>query len=104
MTEAEFSRVKGDRIEESFVDPESDHRCCGICPALRLPRAGFLVFDRPSRDCPFDGQDGHRYTADRIPACVHPDKVGLAPDRIAPPYEPQPPEPHRPGRRRWWRR
>jgi hypothetical protein len=87
-------------MEEPFVDPESEHRCCGICPGLRLPRAEFLVFDRPSRDCPFDDQDGHCYTVDRMPACVHPDKLGLAPDRIAPPCAPEPPGPPRPG----WRR
>ncbi|WP_330335817.1 hypothetical protein OHS33_39480 (plasmid) [Streptomyces sp. NBC_00536] len=79
-----------------------DHLSCGICPALRLPREAFVVFDRPSRECPFNPADGHRYTADGTPACVHPHKVGLAPDRIAPPPEPVviPAEPAR--RRRWW--
>jgi hypothetical protein len=90
-------------MEGPYIDPDGDHRCCGICPALRLPRTDFVVFDRPSKDCPFDTQDGHRYTSDRMPACVHPDKVGLEPDCIAPLYAPEQPEPLRPDRR-WWRR
>jgi hypothetical protein len=72
------------------VDPDSDHRLCGVCPALRYPREQFVIYDRPNREAPFDPVDGHRYTADgsRRPACVHPDKIGLEPDHIAPPYAP----------------
>ncbi|MFF4580261.1 hypothetical protein ACFY15_18020 [Streptomyces sp. NPDC001373] len=91
-------------MSEPFAQGE-DHPACGICPVHRLPREGFVVYDRPSRECPFDPADGYRYTADRIPACVHPDKVGAEPDRIAPPPEPlgarTEPEPVR---RRWFRR
>ncbi|MFF4576930.1 hypothetical protein ACFY15_00735 [Streptomyces sp. NPDC001373] len=91
-------------MSEPFAQGE-DHPACAICPAYRLPRAAFVVYDRPSRECPFDPADGYRYTADRIPACVHPDKVGVEPDRIAPPPEPlaarTEPEPVR---RRWFRR
>lgn len=65
-----------------------DHPACGICPAARLSREGFVAYDRPSRECPFNAADGHRYTADGNPACVHPDKVRLDPDRTAPPPEP----------------
>ncbi|CAM5326794.1 hypothetical protein GCM10010345_82020 [Streptomyces canarius] len=36
----------------------------------------------------FNSEDGFRYTADGTPACVHPHKVGLDPDRIAPPPKP----------------
>ncbi|MFK0017286.1 hypothetical protein [Streptomyces sp. NPDC091027] len=80
------------------------HPACEICPAHRLPREGFVVYSRPSRECPFNPADGHRYTADGTPACVHPARVGLAPDRIAPPPRPLvlPAEPVRP--RRWWQR
>jgi hypothetical protein len=85
------------------IDPDSDYTVCGICPSLRLPRDRFVVYDRPSRECPFNPADGFRYTADGTPACVHPDKVGLEPDRTAPAYTPEPtiqPAPT-PGRRRW---
>lgn len=90
-------------MSEPFA--QGDHPACGICPAHRLPREGFVVYDRPSRECPFDPADGYRYTADRIPACVHPDKVGLEPDRIAPAPAPLAArvEPE-PVRRRWFRR
>ncbi|WNI26667.1 hypothetical protein [Streptomyces sp. ITFR-16] len=96
-----------DEAAAPFIDPESDYPCCWFCPALRLPRTGFLVADRPSRDWPFDAADGFRYTVeDRTPVCVHPGKVGLEPDRTAPAYTIAPlapaadPEPVR--RRRWW--
>ncbi|MFJ3182419.1 hypothetical protein ACIPJN_29085 [Streptomyces sp. NPDC086796] len=91
-------------FEPPCVDPESDHRCCGICPALLLPRHRFAVADRPSAAWPFSERDGHRYTHDAIPVCVHPDRVNLAPDLIAPPRAPDPPAPTRTPRRPWWRR
>lgn len=65
-------------------DPERP--VCGICPATRYPRDQFVVYSRPSWECPFNPANGRRYTHDDgVPACVHPDKVGLEPDRIAPP-------------------
>lgn len=87
-----------------YVSEDDDRPACGICPAHRLPREGFVVYDRPSRECPFDPADGYRYTADRIPACVHPHKIGVEPDRIAPPYVPEPVQEPEPQRRRWFRR
>jgi hypothetical protein len=53
------------------------HQACGICPGRRLPFGEFDVADRPSKDCPFDPTDGHRYTAARVPVCIHPEKVGV---------------------------
>jgi hypothetical protein len=53
------------------------HQACGICPGRRLPFGAFDVAERPSKDCPFDPVDGHRYTAARVPVCVHPEKVGV---------------------------
>ncbi|QCX75477.1 hypothetical protein C9F11_08940 [Streptomyces sp. YIM 121038] len=87
--------------DRPFVtDP--DHPACGICPSKRLPRDRFVVYDRPTREAPFNQDDGFRYTKEGTPACVHPDKVGLEPDRIAPPPESLKvePEPTR-TRRRW---
>ncbi|MFJ4323823.1 hypothetical protein ACIP3A_12050 [Streptomyces tricolor] len=55
---------------------------CGICPSKRLPRSGFVIYDRPNREAPFDPADGFRYAADGIPACVHPHKIGEEPDRF----------------------
>lgn len=67
-----------------------DHPACGICPSKRLPREAFVVYDKPSWQCPFDPADGLRYTLDEhTPACVHPHKVGLEPDHTAPPPRPQ---------------
>ncbi|MEU9107127.1 hypothetical protein AB0D54_22805 [Streptomyces xanthophaeus] len=88
-------------MAEPFIAEDSDYPACGICPSLRLPRDAFVVYDRPSRECPFDPADGHRYTGDGTPACVHPDKIGEEPDRFAPPPvrvvadEPAP-------SKRWW--
>ncbi|MEU5811730.1 hypothetical protein [Streptomyces sp. NPDC047718] len=65
-------------------DQDEDHPACGICPSKRLPRAAFVLYDRPSWECRFDPADGFRYTADRTP-CVHPHKPGVEPNRIAPP-------------------
>lgn len=100
-----------DEADAPFIDPGSDYPCCWFCPALRLPRTGFLVADRPSRDWPFDAADGFRYTVDtRTPVCVHPGRVGLDPERTAriyvdPPLpDPEESDPAPTGRRRrWWR-
>ncbi|MFI1226236.1 MULTISPECIES: hypothetical protein [unclassified Streptomyces] len=76
-----------DADQTPFIDPDSDYPCCWFCPALRLPRTGFLVADRPSRLWPFDTSNGYRYTVDdRIPVCVHPGRVGVTPERTAPPF------------------
>lgn len=89
-------------MSDPYIDPDSDHRACGICPSLRCPREAFVVYDRPTREAPFNPEDGFRYTAEGTPACVHPDKVGLEPDRIAPAYQPEPPaETVTPRRSRW---
>jgi hypothetical protein len=64
-------------MAEPFVNGDVLHRACGICPSRRLPVGEFDVFERPSKECPFNPADGHRYTADGTPVCVHPDKVGL---------------------------
>ncbi|WP_327258197.1 hypothetical protein [Streptomyces sp. NBC_01244] len=84
------------------TDPDSDHRLCGICPALRYPREQFVIYDRPCREAPFDPADGHRYTLAGEPACVHPHKIGTPPDRFAPPPGPPPKSPAPPRPRRWW--
>ncbi|MFG3252482.1 hypothetical protein [Streptomyces sp. NPDC048172] len=63
-------------MDDAFVRND-DHWACGICPSRRLPVGEFDVAERPSRDFPFSSQDGHRYTADGVPVCVHPHKVGL---------------------------
>ncbi|WP_257585185.1 MULTISPECIES: hypothetical protein [unclassified Streptomyces] len=69
---------------------------CGVCPSLRLPGGRFDVFERPSRDCPFDPATGHRFTAAGVPVCVHPDRVGLpaapyATDGLPLPWQTPPP-------------
>ncbi|MFF2654303.1 hypothetical protein [Streptomyces sp. NPDC058045] len=93
-----------------YIDPDDiDAAVCGICPSKRLPREGFVIYDRPNREAPFDTADGFRYATGpegrRVPACVHPHKIGLDPDRTAPPAEPEPlpatPEPEARGSR--WR-
>ncbi|KIF75732.1 hypothetical protein QR77_21265 [Streptomyces sp. 150FB] len=58
-----------------------EHRACGICPGRSRPVGAFDVAERPSKDFPFDPADGHRYTADRVPVCVHPEKIGIPPGR-----------------------
>ncbi len=73
-----------------FIDDDSDHDVCWFCPSLRCPAGGFDVYERPAPDCPFDPADGFRYTADRVPVCVHPYKVGLPPGRYASEGEPVP--------------
>jgi hypothetical protein len=62
---------------EPFVDEDSDHDVCWICPSVRFPAGGFDVVERPTRECPFDPADGFRYTAARVPVCVHPYNMGL---------------------------
>jgi hypothetical protein len=98
--------------QQPYIDPDSEHDdrpVCGICPSLRFPREAFVIYDRPTWEAPFDPADGRRYTLDgRIPACVHPDKIGCPPDRQAPPpkaQETEPPagQPPTPRRSRWWR-
>ncbi|MFE7272507.1 hypothetical protein [Streptomyces sp. NPDC057623] len=89
-----------------YIDPDREdpsRPVCGICPATRYPRAQFLVYNRPSWECPFHPENGHRYTHDEtVPACVHPDKIGLEPDRIAsPPKAPPDPGEAPTGRRGW---
>ncbi|MEV7287822.1 hypothetical protein AB0O01_25165 [Streptomyces sp. NPDC093252] len=64
-------------MAESFVNGDVLHLACGICPSRRLPVGEFDVFERPTGECPFRPADGHRYTADGTPVCVHPEKVGL---------------------------
>ncbi|MFG5720629.1 hypothetical protein [Streptomyces murinus] len=53
------------------------HHACGICPSRRHPVGEFDVLERPTKDCPFNPADGHRYLDDGTPVCVHPEKVGL---------------------------
>ncbi|MFF2522412.1 hypothetical protein [Streptomyces liangshanensis] len=60
-----------------------DGHACGICPGRRLPLGDFDVHERPSKECPFDPADGHRYTADRVPVCVHPEKIGIPAGRYS---------------------
>ena len=78
-------------MAEPFIDDDEDHDACWFCPALRFPREGFIVADRPSRCWPFDPADGYRYTADGTPVCVHPAKVGLPVEHLAPTLPPEPP-------------
>ncbi|MGW6055327.1 hypothetical protein [Streptomyces sp. NPDC055189] len=78
--------------EAPYIDPDVDDPArpvCGICPSKRLPREAFVVYDRPNREAPFNPGDGLRYTAAGTPACVHPHKIGLEPDRVAPADEPE---------------
>lgn len=92
--------------DRPFVtDDDEDRPVCGICPSKRLPRDQFVIYDRPTREAPFNPDDGFRYaSADGVPVCVHPHKIGCEPDRIAPAPAPQPldvPAPT-PRRKRWW--
>lgn len=73
-----------------------DRPVCGICPSLRLPGGAFDVFDKPTRECPFDPETGNRFTAAGVPVCVHPARVGLpaapyATERLTLPWEAPPP-------------
>ncbi|MGW6900759.1 hypothetical protein ACWGF2_29800 [Streptomyces sp. NPDC054919] len=64
-------------MAEPFVNGDVLHRACGICPSRRFPVGGFDVWARPTKECPFNPDDGHRYAPDGTPVCVHPEKVGL---------------------------
>ncbi|GGV67989.1 hypothetical protein GCM10010277_76940 [Streptomyces longisporoflavus] len=86
-------RCRGMDDQAPYIAPDVDdpgRPVCGICPSKRLPRAAFVVYDRPSREAPFDPDDGFRYTAEGTAACVHPHKIGLEPDRVAPACAPEP--------------
>lgn len=75
-----------------YIHPDHDRvrPVCGVCPATRYPRKEFVIYSRPSWECPFNPDNGHRYTLDAgVPACVHPEKIGLEPDRVAPPPRPE---------------
>lgn len=61
---------------EPFVAGD-EHPACGICPGRHQALGEFDVAGRPSREFPFDPADGHRCTADRVPVCVHPEKIGI---------------------------
>ncbi|MEU5421903.1 hypothetical protein ACH4UT_08640 [Streptomyces sp. NPDC020799] len=63
-------------MAEAYVTGD-EHPACGICPSRRFPLGAFDVVECPSRDFPFNPADGHRYTPDGVPVCVHPDKVGI---------------------------
>lgn len=67
-------------MADAFVTG-GEHPSCGICPSRRFPLGEFDVYERPSAECPFNPNDGHRYTASGVPVCVHPHKVGLPPGR-----------------------
>lgn len=64
-------------MAQAFVSGEVHHLACGVCPSRRLPVGEFDVYERPSRAASFDPADGFRYSEDRVPVCVHPEKVGL---------------------------
>lgn len=64
-------------MAEPFVTGDVLHLACGICPSRSFPVGEFDVFERPTVECPFNPADGHRYTVDGTPVCVHPEKVGL---------------------------
>ncbi|MFD4257689.1 hypothetical protein ACFWR9_08655 [Streptomyces sp. NPDC058534] len=89
-----------------YINPDAEdpkRPVCGICPATRYPREQFLVYNRPSWETPFHPENGHRYTRNgTVPTCVHPDKIGLEPDRIAPAPKEPPDLGAPPARRRYW--
>ncbi|MFF0226435.1 hypothetical protein [Streptomyces sp. NPDC004629] len=64
-------------MAEPFVNDDVLHLACGICPSRRFPAGEFDVWARPTKECPFNPADGHRYAPDGTPVCVHPEKVGL---------------------------
>ncbi|MEU8619962.1 hypothetical protein [Streptomyces sp. NPDC048623] len=64
-------------MPEPFVNGDVHHRACGICPSRVHAVGAFDVFERPTPECPFNKDDGHRYLSDGTPVCVHPEKVGL---------------------------
>jgi hypothetical protein len=69
-------------MAEAFVSGDVHHLACGICPSRSYPIGEFDVVERPSKECPFNPDDGHRYLSDGTPVCVHPDKVGLPAGRF----------------------
>ncbi|MEU6239706.1 hypothetical protein [Streptomyces sp. NPDC047024] len=64
-------------MSEPFVNGDAHHRACGVCPSRFHAVGEFDVFERPTPECPFSREDGHRYPSDGTPVCVHPEKVGL---------------------------
>ncbi|GGR81060.1 hypothetical protein GCM10010252_19480 [Streptomyces aureoverticillatus] len=62
---------------EASVSGDVHHRACGVCPSRRLPVGEFDVYERPSKEAPFNPADGYRYSPEGVPVCVHPEKVGL---------------------------
>ncbi|MGW7276518.1 hypothetical protein ACWGH5_39240 [Streptomyces sp. NPDC054864] len=64
-------------MDEAFVSGDVHHLACGICPSRRLPVGEFDVYERPCTKAPFDPSDGFRYSDNRVPVCVHPEKVRL---------------------------
>ncbi|MDT0458103.1 hypothetical protein RM550_20575 [Streptomyces sp. DSM 41527] len=64
-------------MPEPFVNGDVHHSACGICPSRFHAVGEFDVFERPTPECPFSKEDGHRYLSDGTPVCVHPEKVGL---------------------------
>ncbi|WP_434597427.1 hypothetical protein [Streptomyces sp. A5-4] len=94
-----------------YINPDHNdvtRPVCGFCPSTVYPREQFVIYSRPSWECPVNPVDGRRYTRDdvAVPACVHPDKIGLGPDRIAPPPQPEQVESQPsdvPSRRGWWK-
>lgn len=64
-------------MAEPFVSDDFLHLACGICPSRRFPAGQFDVWERPTKQCPFDKADGFRYAPDGTPVCVHPERVGL---------------------------
>jgi hypothetical protein len=62
---------------EPFVTGDVHHLACGICPSRLYPVGEFDVYERATKECPFNPADGHRYDSNGVPVCIHPDKVGL---------------------------
>jgi hypothetical protein len=84
-------------MTEAPYASETSHRVCGVCPSLRLPGGKFDVLARPSREAPFDPKTGWRFTAEGVPVCVHPDRVGLeaapyATEGVPLPWKTEPPQ------------
>jgi len=64
-------------MSQAFVPDDVLHLACGVCPSRRFAVGEFDVFERPTKEAPFNAKDGNRYTAAGVPVCVHPEKVGL---------------------------
>jgi hypothetical protein len=69
-------------MSEAFVSGDVHHLACGICPSRSYPIGEFDVLERPSKECPFNPEDGYRYLSCGTPVCVHPEKVGLPAGRF----------------------